>query len=267
MIRAFLLVFATLLVAPSAIAQESVLAELYGRGVHQFYAGDYEQAYQLLTKAIENGSQDPRAYYFRGLVLDRTGRPEEAEADYRTGATLEARGNLNSLIGRSLARIQGAERLEIERIRQETRLETKMQQNARAQARYEQRQADEATVLRKPPQAAPTAPAMPDNGAAPQADAPAPQDLRSNPFADDGGTAGGQATVESDDALGDPLAEAKAAAEPKAANPAPAAAPADDTDDVFGGLGGEDDGGDIFGGAMDDASGEDSETPEDPFQF
>src|SRR5262245_3919722 len=60
---------------PLCFAQDSLLDDLYGRGVHAFFARNYPSAHELFTAAIKGGSRDPRAYYFRGLVYSRLGRP------------------------------------------------------------------------------------------------------------------------------------------------------------------------------------------------
>jgi len=250
MFRASLLTLAAgILLAISvtpATAQSGVLAEMYGRGVHKFYAGNYIDAHKFLTMAIDNGTTDPRAYYFRGLVHEATGREPEAEADFREAARLEALSGTSSLVNRSLARIQGHTRLEIEEIRQTVRLEQKANLDARSRARYEEMQEAESRVLRTPrPPAANVPP--------PPATAP-PADTRANPFADDPMAEMGEAEIDAADALGDPFAEE--------ATPAPAAQPAGG-DDPFGGAGGGNDdpfggapaapAGDPFGGAMDEA--------------
>src|SRR5262249_22295814 len=70
-------------------AQDAVLGQLYGSGVHAYFGQDYAKAYESLTSAIDGKTQDPRAYYFRGLALLKLGRPEAAEGDFKTGAKLE----------------------------------------------------------------------------------------------------------------------------------------------------------------------------------
>ena len=50
------------------VAQEAVLGQMYGNGVHAYFAQDYLKAHQYFTTAIEGHSQDPRCFYFRGLV-------------------------------------------------------------------------------------------------------------------------------------------------------------------------------------------------------
>ncbi len=52
----------------SLLAQEAVLEELYGSGVHKYFSGDYAGADADLTAAVDGGSRDPRVYYFRGLA-------------------------------------------------------------------------------------------------------------------------------------------------------------------------------------------------------
>ncbi len=132
-------------------AQDSLLAELYGQGVHEYFAGDYSQAHELLTIAIEQGSLDPRAYYFRGLVYGRLGRPDEAVADFKKGAELEAGGTTRVYpVGLSLQRVQGKARLELERYRQVARLTIRMRNNKATAARYESIQRGEADVIRDP---------------------------------------------------------------------------------------------------------------------
>ena len=48
------------------IAQDP-LDEMYGQAVHSYFRGDRGHAEELLNEIIDAGSQDPRAYYFRGL--------------------------------------------------------------------------------------------------------------------------------------------------------------------------------------------------------
>ena len=51
------------LVLPSAVslhAEDAVLGQLYGSGVHAFYSRDYLKSHEYLTTAIGGGTQDPR---------------------------------------------------------------------------------------------------------------------------------------------------------------------------------------------------------------
>jgi len=132
-------------------AQDSLLAELYGQGVHAYFANSYSRSHELLTTAIEAGSMDPRAYYYRGLAYDQLGRPDEAVADFEKGAELEASGKTRVYpVGASLQRVQGRERLKLEKYRQVARLTIRMRTRKATAARYESIQRGEADVLRDP---------------------------------------------------------------------------------------------------------------------
>ena len=203
----------------TASAQNAILAEMYGRGVHAYYSGNNNEANQFLTMAINNGIKDPRAYYFRGIVAHAAGRPYEAEADWQRGAELEAGGSANTMIGRSLARFQGSGRIKLEGIRQQARLQALANAAARSRARYGEIEAaggmaPRASAAGKPSAPAVTAPPLPDS---------------ENPFADDN-MAEGDASVSNDDALADAMKD------PLAGDPgaAPSAAPADATASPFG---------------------------------
>jgi len=142
----------------TTVAQDSVLAELYGHGVHSYFAGQYQDAHGYLTTAIDQGSRDPRAFYFRGLAYMSLGRPDEAKADFQKGAELETTGADRVYpVSQSLQRVQGSTRMEIERQRTEARLVARTRAVKATQARYEQLQSAEQQVLRdaKRPQPAP----------------------------------------------------------------------------------------------------------------
>jgi hypothetical protein len=133
------------------LAQDAVLNELYGRGVHQYFAGNYAQASSELTAAISAGSKDPRAYYFRALTAQRLGRQQNASADFQMGASLES-ADINQFypVGKSLERVQGSARVALERYRAVARAEAHQRQERRDAVRYEQRKRAEAEVLRAP---------------------------------------------------------------------------------------------------------------------
>lgn len=228
--------------------QDPVLDELYGRGVHRFFAHDYVQAFDHFSLAINNGSQDPRVYYFRGLALMATGRMDEGQSDWQTGAQIEARGTYDGAIGRSLARIQGPSRVALEHIRQMARVEARTEAKMRDDERYGK------------PGAAP----VPVQPIAP-ATQPAPDSVPAdNPFADDAPAAQGAPQVDSNDAFGgtldsitpEPVTPADSGTTPGPASDAPAGG------DVFGGDAPA--GGDVFGG---DAPGPGGDAPadDDPF--
>jgi len=125
------------------------LAAAYGDGVHAFFAGDFERAYEDLSQAIEAGTTDPRAYYFRGLAALRQGRSDEAEADFTEGATRESSGLGAWPVARSLERIQGPDRLRLERHRTRARVAVLQRQRAEELERYSQIEAAQPDVLRR----------------------------------------------------------------------------------------------------------------------
>jgi tetratricopeptide (TPR) repeat protein len=136
--------------AAAASAQQAVLGQEYGSGVHSFFAGDYAKAHEQLTAAIAGGSQDPRAFYFRGLAYLNLGRPAEATADFRKGAELESK-DVNKFfdVGKSLERVQGAGRLELENYRVAARMTAYEQAERQRKARYEALQREESRVVRE----------------------------------------------------------------------------------------------------------------------
>jgi hypothetical protein len=235
----------------SASAQNAILAEMYGRGVHAYNAGMFRDASRYLTMAIDNGIQDPRAYYFRGMVAFAEGRTHEAEADWRMGAELEATGRTNPDVGRSLARFQGSGRLQLEGIRQQARLDALANAQARSQQRY-----GELGVTppgQTPPTAAAPSPSAPRPAAPAITPPPIPPDTE-NPFADD--LAVGEPSVAADDALEgamqDPFADEAAPAAPAApAGADPFGGGDAGAADPFGGAGG---GADPFGAGSGDAN-------------
>jgi len=109
-----------------ARGQGSAVAQLYGEGVHRYFAGDYLGAEQSLTRAVEAGSQDPRVFYFRGLARSAYGGGA-GEVDYEEGARLEASGRVGANIGMALTRIQGHERAKLEKARHDARLVVQQQ--------------------------------------------------------------------------------------------------------------------------------------------
>ena len=71
-----------------ASAQDNLLGELYGVGVHAYFAGSYGEAEESLSAAVAGGSRDPRVYYFRGLARSGSGDSEAARADYKKGGRI-----------------------------------------------------------------------------------------------------------------------------------------------------------------------------------
>lgn len=113
---------------PFPLGSDAWLKQAYGLGVQSFFSGDYQRAYDELTDVVAAASAesvnalDPRVLYFRGLAARRLGRFDEAEADFARGAALEAEATGDWPVGRSLERIQGPDRLALERYRLRSRI-------------------------------------------------------------------------------------------------------------------------------------------------
>ena len=157
--------------ANSLPAQNVILGQKYGQGVHAYFSGDYSQAFEQLTAAIEGGSKDPRAFYFRGLSYLQFGRPQEAKQDFQKGADLESR-DVNKFydVSKALERVQGSARTELENYRVEARMAVMQQVENLRKARYEAIQREESRVLRDLPPAAPEPIKTPEPTAEPAAE-------------------------------------------------------------------------------------------------
>ena len=141
-------------------AQNTSEAKLYGQGVHAYNNGDFDTALSIFDAAVEKGTDDPRVFLFRGLVLHHQGKAEESLEDLRHGAELEAVDKRGFYpVSPALTRVQGKVRLQIESLRREARANLVNIEKARAAARYEEQKANEAAALRKPmPSQAPAVP-------------------------------------------------------------------------------------------------------------
>ncbi|MDX1962705.1 MAG: tetratricopeptide repeat protein [Pirellulales bacterium] len=233
---AALLFGASLFAAPLCGADLAILGQYYGTGVHHYNAGNYLAAHEDLNAAITGGSEDPRAFYFRGLSLLNLGSENEAIADFKKGAELEALDSTGFYqVGRSLERVQGSRRLQLEKYRAAARVALYQKAQEARNQRYEVARGNEAAVLRNTPLAkersatvAPTPlvaiPKGADQAAAPAAVVPATP-MASDPF---GSPAAEPATTTpmAEDPFGTPAAEAPAT--PAPATPAPATPPAAD---------------------------------------
>ena len=94
-----------------------------------YFKGDYKRARERLSKSIGEGHVDARSYYFRGLASYHLGDLAAATADFRTGAQLETRG-LGKGAGQALQRIQGIERLQLEKHRRLAKLKARQRRQS-----------------------------------------------------------------------------------------------------------------------------------------
>lgn len=185
----------------SQLYAQKALTELYGEGVHRYFAGDSFQAEQMLSRVIESGVEDPLLYYFRGLAREYQGG--DGEFDFEEGARLEAAGKrslgLRNGVGDALTRIQGHTRAKIEKARRDARVAADQQALLMRGAREGAGEVAPPTVVpERAPVVPPTDPTDPFGGSA-TADEPAPAivpdqdvapevDAESDPFGDDPAT-------------------------------------------------------------------------------
>jgi len=120
----------------SAAGDPPQLAHAYGNGVHAYFAGDFQRAYEDLSEAVEGGTHDPRVWYFRGLAALKLGRTDEAEADFSTAARRESEGTGAWPVAKSLERVQGCDRLKLERHRARAGIASLQQDRQRSNLRY-----------------------------------------------------------------------------------------------------------------------------------
>jgi len=205
------------------------LSTTYGAGVHAFFSGDLERSHDALSAAIAAGTRDPRAWYFRGLAALRMGRLDEAEADFSEGATREIAAVGGWPVSRSLERVQGAERLQLERHRTRARVAALERDREARQRRYVEIDEAAPEVLRSrrptPPPVAPGDVFGSGREAAEPLDLPSPREAMDDP--DD---TVGRPVADPDDPFGDPPMRLEAESPDLPAEaPLPAAA-----DSIFG---------------------------------
>ena len=200
-----LIVFAACLVATisPARAEDRALEDLLGKGIHAYFGGDAFAAHDLLTATIDNGTRDPRAFYFRGLTYLCLGREPDAQADFAKGAQIEmSEVSGYFAINRSLERIQGPVRFMLEQYRTQARLAAYQERERLQYERYERIRRMEPEILQNPSGAAAPAtpaPATPPAGAVPPGAAPVSPAAPTSPAAPE--------TPPTDDPFGNPFAE------------------------------------------------------------
>lgn len=227
------------LVANLCSAQD-VLTDLYGQAVHAYYAGHPQQASDLLNTAIDAGSRDPRAYYYRGLSNTRLGYSFEAASDFATAAAIEAAdADQFYNVNRALERIQGNQRLAIEKHRIQARVNALRRSEEMRRQRYEQihRAEPNVTVPVQPDEDLPsdTLPERESETEMPVEEAPAeePADMDAEPATEEAPAEEPAEEMAPEEPAAEPMEEPAAeepaveepAAEPIAPEEAPAAEP------------------------------------------
>jgi len=134
---ACLLTVVSFSLANFSLAQDP-LDEMYGQAVHSYFRGDRVHAEELLNEVIDAGSQDPRAYFFRGL--SQSYGSFDGNPDFERAAQLEIEGKKVVNVGKALERIQGPARIAIEKARLKARLASRSRLLEIQRTRYEEMQ-------------------------------------------------------------------------------------------------------------------------------
>ena len=82
MVRTIILVLgltSAISLAATTRADDLIAEQFYGSGVHSYFSGNVQAAYDDFTTAIGAGTDDPRPYYYRALTYLRMGRSADAE--------------------------------------------------------------------------------------------------------------------------------------------------------------------------------------------
>lgn len=103
-----------------SIASVSNASEL-NNSMQLFFEGKVEQSHQMLSALIRQGHSDARIFYFRGLANHRLGHAKAAVSDFQRAADLELSTSPHG-VGQALQRVQGTERLLLEKYRTMARL-------------------------------------------------------------------------------------------------------------------------------------------------
>ena len=144
--RGFVLLMIMLLAGSGIVfAQSKSDAEqLYSAGVQAFNAQRNAEAIGCFNKIEGLGTQDPRAFYFRGLSHSRLGNAAAATADYETAARMELTvAGRSYSVPKALERIQGRERTAIELYRRAAKRAWETEQNVRKQDEFLSQKAED----------------------------------------------------------------------------------------------------------------------------
>ena len=137
----------------ATVAADPSPEELLSEAISSWRAGDLPAARGQLSSIIESGSDDPRIFYYRG-ILDEQLRGN-GDADFASAAKVEAETSAARVVNRALEKTQGPLRARIEKFRVNARNELKAdKESAQRYATYREAldarvQGDSATALAK----------------------------------------------------------------------------------------------------------------------
>lgn len=105
-------------------ADDSTAVARYSQGINLFFGGQYGEAMEHFNAAAQMCPENPAYRYFIGLCWARLGNPDQARKAYIAGAAAELTpAGAGIDVPSHLMRIQGYERVELERVRQAVRAE------------------------------------------------------------------------------------------------------------------------------------------------
>ena len=93
--------------------------DLFNAAISTWRSGDLPTARQQLTTLIDGKTEDPRVYYYRGILAEQLG--ENGDADFKAAAKMEANSSASTSVNRSLEKTQGLLRRRIEKFRADAR--------------------------------------------------------------------------------------------------------------------------------------------------
>jgi Tfp pilus assembly protein PilF len=122
-VRGWLITLAAVFVVQSIGTQQTNLLRAAEQplapALNAWSQGDSGTAYSLLSELTRNGSRDPRAWYYQGVLAAQMGGGGDEE--FRRAADLEQQTGNTASVNRALERIQGPIRARIEMFRSESR--------------------------------------------------------------------------------------------------------------------------------------------------
>ena len=134
---ALFLIVACLFSGQASAQTESTAAQLYGRGTYAFNAGQYADAIVAFDQMEQAATDDPRVFFFRGLSHLRSGNEAAATTDFQTASKMELTVSGRSYsVPKALERIQGQDRILIERYRRAAKKTWEADQNKRRQDEF-----------------------------------------------------------------------------------------------------------------------------------
>jgi tetratricopeptide (TPR) repeat protein len=103
--------------APRPVASgvpSELVRDLYMLGYHAYWSGQPQKALDSLDQAVSFGADDARSWYYKGFAELDMGRREEAEKSLARAVQLHAQRPTDVAIAKSLERVQGRLRVELQ---------------------------------------------------------------------------------------------------------------------------------------------------------